>query len=100
MKLSVHFSAEAHAQLDDLYTYIAQAGAPDTAHHYVLNIVECCERLALQPFTGIARPDIRPHLRVTHYKGRVMIAFAVIDAQVAVLGIFYGGMNCEHLLAP
>jgi plasmid stabilization system protein ParE len=44
------------------------------------------------------RDDIRPGLRITHYKKRTIIAFAVLDDTVAVLGIYYGGQNYEEKL--
>jgi len=37
-------------------------------------------------------------LRITHYKGRAIIAFAVDAAQVSILGVFYGGQDYETFL--
>jgi plasmid stabilization system protein ParE len=49
----------------------------------------------------VARDDIRPGLRVTHHKGRTVIAYAVdADARtVSILGVFYGGQNHEGALS-
>ena len=46
------------------------------------------------------RDDVRPGLRITHYKKRTVIAFAVdVQAeQISILGLFYGGQNFEDLL--
>lgn len=43
------------------------------------------------------RDDIRPGVRVTNYRRRAVIAFAVdADAQqVTVRGVFYGGQDHE-----
>ena len=35
---------------------------------------------------------------MTHYKGRAVIAFAVGESQVTVIGIYYGGLGYESLL--
>jgi len=64
-------------------------------------VVATCEGLALFPLRGVPREDIRPGLRVTHYKGRTVIAYAV-DADmrtVSILGVFYGGQDHEGALA-
>lgn len=64
-------------------------------------MVTTCEGLALFPRRGVPREDIRPGLRVTHHKGRTLIAYAVDDdtRTVSVLGIFYGGQDYEAALS-
>ena len=63
-------------------------------------MVTTCQGLALFPLRGAAREDIRPGLRLTHHKGRTVIAYAVDeDAQtVSILGVFYGGQDHETAL--
>lgn len=49
----------------------------------------------------MSREDIRPGLRVTHHKGRTVIAYSV-DADsrtVSILGVLYGGQDLEGALA-
>ena len=64
-------------------------------------MVATCEGLALFPLRGVPREDIRPGLRVTHHKGRTLIAYAVDEdtRTVSVLGIFYGGQDYEVALS-
>jgi len=64
-------------------------------------VIETCEGLALFPLRGVSREDIRPGLRVTHHKGRTVIAYAVNEASrtVAILGVLYGGQDLEGALA-
>jgi plasmid stabilization system protein ParE len=64
-------------------------------------VVATCEGLALFPLRGVPREDIRPGLRVTHHKGRTLIAYAVDDdtRTVSVLGICYGGQDYEAALS-
>lgn len=64
-------------------------------------MVANCEGLALFPLRGVPREDIRAGLRVTHHKGRTLIAYAVDEdtRTVSVLGIFYGGQNYEAVLS-
>ncbi|GAB1392586.1 hypothetical protein MASR1M60_07490 [Rhodocyclaceae bacterium] len=95
MKFRVVFSPEAEDQLADLYRYIATAASPGIAECYVNAIIGYCESLETFPLRGAARDDIRPGLRITNYKGRTIIAFAVDDVarQVAIVGVFYGGQD-------
>lgn len=64
-------------------------------------MVATCEGLSLFPLRGVPREDIRPGLRVTHHKGRTLIAYAVDEGMraVLVLGIFYGGQDYEGALS-
>ena len=58
-------------------------------------MIATCEGLALFPLRGVPREDIRPGLRVTHHKGRTVIAYGVdTDARtVSIVGVFYGGQD-------
>lgn len=94
----VVFRREALRQLDELYDYIADAGSPAGAARYTDAIVTYCEGLAPFPHRGTARDDIRPGLRTIGYKKRIVIAFAILDNTVAILGIFYGGRDYETIL--
>ena len=46
------------------------------------------------------RDDIRPGIRITNYRKRAVIAFAVEGDTVSVLGVFYGGRDYETILSP
>ena len=45
---------------------------------------------------GTRRDDVRPGLRITSYRKRVVIAFAVDADQVQIIGIFYGGQTMRQ----
>jgi len=98
MSYRVVFTPEAEEQLTALYRYIAEAASPDIAARYTDAIVSYCESLRTFPRRGTLRDDVRPGLRVTHYKKRAVIAFAVDADLVSIIGVFYGGQNYENLL--
>lgn len=100
MSFNVIFSPEAEEQLAALYGYIADAASPDIAAQYTGAIVDYCESLCAFPIRGIMRDDVRPGLRITNYKKRTVIAFAVDTEarQVAILGLFYGGQSYETIM--
>ncbi|MDP2109573.1 MAG: type II toxin-antitoxin system RelE/ParE family toxin [Thiobacillus sp.] len=47
------------------------------------------------PHRGTRRDDIRTGLRITNYKKRPVIAFAVDADRVSIIGVFYGGQDYE-----
>lgn len=65
------------------------------AERYTSAIVTYCEELKTFPLRGNRRDDIRPGLRVTNYRKRVVIAFDVDAERVSIIGVFYGGQDFE-----
>jgi len=100
MNYRIIFSPEAAKQLVALYNYIADAASPDIAARYTDAIVSYCEKLDTSPIRGLSRDDVRPGLRITNYKKRTVIAFAVDSEarQVSIIGLFYGGQDYETIL--
>ena len=98
MSYRVVFSPEAQEQLIDLYRYIAEAASPNIAAGYTEAIVSYCESLCTSPLRGTKRDDVRPGLRITHYKKRAVIAFDVNEDTVFIIGIYYGGQDYETIL--
>ena len=91
----VIFTPEAQEQLVLLYQYISSVASPKVANNYVSAIADYCESLKNFPERGNKRDDIRLGLRTTHYKKRVVIAFAAELNRVSIIGIFYGGQDYE-----
>lgn len=98
MSLRVVFAPEAQDHLVELYRYIARRATPDTAAEYTDAIVSYYEQLVVFPLSGTARDDIRPGLRTTTYKKRTVIAYAVTEDTIAILGVFHGGRDYEAFL--
>lgn len=100
MTRTVVYSPRARQQLTDLYLWIAaQSGFPSRAEDYVSAILDYCEGLADFSLRGAARDDLRPGLRTVGFRHRVIVAFAVHEKAVEILGIYYGGQNYESLLS-
>ena len=99
MSYRVVFTPEALDQLAALYQYIAVAASPAIALRYTDAIVSYCESLSIFPHRGTVRDDVRMGLRVTHYRKRAVIAFAVETEWVYIVGVFYGGQNHESRLS-
>ncbi len=98
MPYTVIFTPEAQEQMLSLYRYIAETASAKIAEHYTHSILAYCESLQDFPLRGTRRDDVRTGLRITNYKKRAVIAFAVEAEQVSIIGIFYGGQNYETAL--
>jgi toxin ParE1/3/4 len=98
MAHSVVFTPEARDQLQELYRYIEKEASPSIAQRFTGNIIDHCAKLREFPERGVRRDDIRPGLRITNYKGRVAIAFAIGEQDVSIIGVFYGGRDYGSLL--
>jgi toxin ParE1/3/4 len=98
MSYSVVFTPEAEEQLVELFRYIEAAASADIAANFTNAIITYCEGLSSFPLRAASRDDIRPGLRVTNFKGRVVIAYAVEAEFVSIVGIYYGGRDFEALL--
>ncbi len=96
--MRVVHSAAAKAQLLAVYRYIADEANPDIAQRYTGSILDQCEKLNRFPDRGTPRDDLRPGLRTIAFKRRVVIAYAVMEDRVLIVGIFYGGQDFAALL--
>ena len=99
MTYVVFFTPEAQDQLVGLYRHIAATASPDIAARYTDAIVTYCDGFGTFPQRGSCRDDIRPGLRITSFRRRVVIAFTLDPQQVSIIGIFYGGQDHETDLA-
>ncbi|AXF06064.1 type II toxin-antitoxin system RelE/ParE family toxin [Paraburkholderia hospita] len=99
MNWRVQFAPEALAQLQALEQRIAEAGAPLAAERYVDSIVDFCMKLQTFAARGVARDDLLPGLRITHFRKRTIIAYLLDREVVFIVGVFYGGQDYEAALA-
>lgn len=97
-RYEVVLDAEAEAQLEDLFLYIAQDASFEIAERFTDAILEQCEALSQCPNRGTPRDDIQPGLRTIAFRRAVTIAYVVGEDRVEVLGVFYRGQNFENLL--
>jgi plasmid stabilization system protein ParE len=77
---------------------IAQAAAPITAERYVDAIVDFCMSLQTFAARGVAREDLLPGLRITHFRKRAIIACLLDDETVSIVDILSGGQDYETAL--
>ncbi|GGD51998.1 type II toxin-antitoxin system RelE/ParE family toxin [Pseudoxanthomonas indica] len=100
MSFTVRFAPEVAAQLQAIEDFISRTQATTTAAAFVDAIVSHCENLATFPLRGIRRDDLLPGLRISHYRGRTIIAFTVDTpaSVVSILGVYYGGRDYDAVI--
>jgi toxin ParE1/3/4 len=94
----VSFRPRAEADLLALYEYIAGEAGTAVAGGYIDRIEAACLNLATFPERGTRRDDIRPGLRTIGFERRATIAFQVLENEVVILRVFYGGQGWERAL--
>ena len=99
MSHRIVYAPEAEAQLVALYDYVHGQAGSDIAQRFTDAIMAQCDKLSEFPERGRSRDDLRPGLRTIAFRRRVTIAYAVFEAEVAILGIFYGGQDLAAALA-
>ena len=98
MQLQVVFTPEAEQQLLELYRYIGSNASALIATRYTDALVSYCQSFAGFPYRGTRRDDLRAGLRIAHFRGRTVIAFAVRQDRVEILGCFHGGRDYDRWL--
>jgi len=91
MAYTIIFSPEAEQQIADLHDYISLHGGRAIASRFINELLDYLNGFTIFPERGNRRDDIRPGLRVTNFRHRTVIAFAVDDEQILIAGIYHGG---------
>src|SRR5687767_1641185 len=97
MRLRLVYSAEAAADLEDIYRHIA-LDSPVAVERFGRAIEARCDSLRDTPGLGMARPDLGDGLRILPMRRRVVIAYRTMGRTIEILRIFYGGRDFEALL--
>jgi toxin ParE1/3/4 len=95
-KYEVSFRPRAEADLFGLYQYIAEEAGTAVAGGYIARIEAACLALATFPERGTRRGDLRSGLWTIGFERRATIAFQVMQDEVVIIRIFYGGRDYER----
>lgn len=98
MDFEVIFTPEAEHQITRIHRYIVEQSSQTVADRYTDALLDYLDGFSVFPERGNKRDDIRPGLRVTHFRRRTVIAFAVDDMRVFITGVYYGGQNYESVI--
>lgn len=86
----------AERDIEEIVSYIA-AESPSAASRWFGTLRTTCERLSDMPKMGVARPEIRPELRLL-VMGNYLIAYREIAGGVEIVRILHGARQWQELL--
>ena len=87
------YLAEAKADLESIYDWIADQADPHSAFAYVSRIEAACEKLTSFPNRGTPRDEIVPGLRTMTFERRAVIAYRCDAGTVLVVAILHHGRD-------
>ena len=87
------YLANAKADLDSIYDWIADHADPHTALAYTSRIEAACARLTTFPNQGTPRDDILPGLRTIAVQRRDVIFYRVDGDTVSIVGVIHRGRD-------
>ncbi len=93
MTYEIVYSPRALGQLGAIFDRIAERADPYAARRFTAGVEQACQRLRQFPLRTTPRDDIRPGLRMTTYRRRVVVVLSVESSRVVIHGIFYGGQD-------
>jgi toxin ParE1/3/4 len=94
----VSFRPQAEADLFALYRHIVEEAGVVVAGGYIDRIEAACRDLETFPERGTRRDHVRPGLRTMGFERRATIVFQVLENQVHIVRILYGGRDFERAL--
>jgi toxin ParE1/3/4 len=89
-------TAQAVADLDEIWRYGAQTWSPDQADRYIDDLVRCFELIAAIPTIARERQEFTPPVRI-HVHGQHLIIYRV-TLGVEVIRILGGRQDWRRLL--
>lgn len=91
-------SAEAEAELDDIWYYIAtESGSMDVADRFIDSLTKHFYLLSRNPYIGRRRnEDLRPGMR-SFAVGKYIILYRIDDQDVLILHVVRGSSDIETL---
>lgn len=97
MQHTVVITPEAEAQIMELHKYLSVNAGSVIADGYTNALLDYLEGFSIFPERGNSRNDIRDGLRVTHFRHRTVIAYAVDTPDVFIVGIYHDGRDYENI---
>ncbi|MCT7039236.1 type II toxin-antitoxin system RelE/ParE family toxin [Salmonella enterica subsp. enterica serovar Pomona] len=95
MTYEVIITPEADQQIINLHKFITEKAGRIIADNYTDALLDYLDGFSTFPHRGNKRDDIRPGMRVTHFRHRTIIAFAVDGNKAFIAGVYHGGQCYE-----
>lgn len=97
MPYRVSLSPRALKHIAEIEHYLVARFYPQSSRRFVDRLLNACESLALAPFRGTARDDLRPGLRTVGFERKVTIYFTIVEDRIIIVSIMYRGRSRTKL---
>jgi len=87
---------QAEADLEDIALYIAEDNV-QAARRWIEDMHALCQQLGEMPAMGVAKPSIRPGLRMLP-AGSYLILYQEVDKGVEIVRVIHGARQWQDLL--
>lgn len=87
---------EAERDIERIAVYIA-ADNPKASQKWVDDVQHRCGLLGSMPEMGVARPDVRPNLRIS-VLGNYLILYQVAEGEAEIVRVIHGARKWQDLL--
>ena len=94
--MSFRLRPQAEADIEDIALYIA-ADNPAAARNWFNDMYVRFQRLADMPELGVARPDVRPELRMMP-AGNYLVLYRIDAGDVEIVRVLHGARQWQDLL--
>ena len=94
--MSYRLRPEAQADIEAIALYIYEDN-PAAARRWLADMEKRCERLGRMPDLGVARPDVRPNLRMLA-AGSYIVLYQKIPDGVEIVRVVHGARRWQDLV--
>ena len=94
--MSYRLRPEAQADIEAIALYIYEDN-PAAARRWLADMEKRCERLGRMPGLGVARPDVRPNLRMLA-AGSYIVLYQKIPDGVEIVRVVHGARRWQDLV--
>lgn len=94
----VVYTSDALRHLKEIEDYISAQAVTFVTQNYIARIRAACNSLSIFPHRGTQRDDLGRSARTIGFERKATIVFRVLEHEVEIVGIFYGGRDYEALL--
>ena len=94
--MTFHLRPQAEADLEDIALYIAEDNV-QAAQQWIEDMYALCQQLGDLPSMGVAKPYIRPGLRMLP-AGSYLILYQELDKGVEIVRVIHGARQWQDLL--
>jgi len=93
----VDLSGRALNDLREIGDWVEERAGSGIAAAYIQRLEDFFGQIALSPYRGSPRDNVRRGLRIVGFERRIAVAFTISPEQVTIVRVLYGGRQFDPL---